>query len=106
MAMVAGSTNARFVTKMAIVNPTPPSTDTPATCPHRTPSGRSDSPDFTVAHVAKKMPRGFPSKRPKNTPMVTGLVTMARGSMPTSTTLAFENANSGRMKKYTGTCNR
>ena len=52
------------------------------------------------------MPSGLPNKRPQNTPMVTGFAMTARGSIPVSTTLAFENANSGRMKKYTGMCRR
>ena len=91
---------------MAMVKPTPPSTDTPAIWPQFTPYGRSDSFSFTVSHVAKKMPSGLPNSRPQNTPMVTGFVMTASGSMPTSTTLAFENANSGRMTKYTGMCRR
>ena len=106
MAMVLASTNARFVTKMAMVKPTPPSTDTPAIWPQLTPAGRSLKRSLTVSHVAKKIPSGLPNNRPQNTPMVTGLVTTASGSKPVSTTLAFENANSGRMKKYTGMCRR
>ena len=89
-----------------MVKPTPPRTDTPPIWPQFTPCGRSDSFSFTVSHVARKMPSGLPNSRPQNTPMVTGFVTMDKGSMPVSTTLAFENANSGRMKKYTGMCRR
>ena len=59
-----------------------------------------------MSQVARKMPSGLPNKRPQNTPMVTGFAMTARGSIPVSTTLAFENANSGRMKKYTGMCRR
>ena len=106
MAMVLASTKARFVTKMAMVKPTPPSTDTPAMWPQFTPAGKSLRRDLTVSQVARKMPSGLPSKRPQNTPMVTGFAMTASGSMPTRTTLAFENANSGRMKKYTGMCRR
>ena len=91
---------------MAMVKPTPPSTDTPAIWPQLTPAGRSLKRSFTVSQVARKMPSGLPNKRPQNTPMVTGFAMTARGSIPVSTTLAFENANSGRMKKYTGMCRR
>ena len=49
MAMVLASTNARFVTKMAMVKPTPPSTDTPAIWPQFTPAGKSLKRSLTVS---------------------------------------------------------
>ena len=64
-AATCGSANERFVTKMAMVKPTPPKAETPTICPHWTPFGREEKPRRTVIHVARKMPRGLPTSRPR-----------------------------------------
>ena len=62
------SANARFATKLAMVNPTPPRMAAPSMCIQLTFWGSEATFSFTTMKLNSMMPTGLPTKRPKNTP--------------------------------------
>ena len=72
--MYCGSRNANIEMKMDIVNPIPAKIPTPNTRLKLTAVGSSLKPVFTAIKVAKSIPTGFPTTKPKKIPIAKGIL--------------------------------